>query len=319
MYNTTKPYTSKIMELMEQTWETRYCSVRKVGSYPIIRKYMLSQEIIHTDGIGTKGAYHWANRSFKDAVKDAMAMNLNDLLMVKAHPYAMQNHIFLPEDDHKAIEEIVYEMAIMCKTHEVAMTGGETSIHDNMEGMEISITMSGIIPDDAISFKNRVKENDYIIGYESSGLHSNGFSRIRKFLPVDKIKHDKNALNILCSPTIDYSKKSNCYSSFVNGIMHITGGAYTKLKGILPLDLDIVIDGMNKIGERNKRLFEKVYNNVKNEDEMYKTFNCGIGLILSVSNIELLKNDGFTLLGRVQKGTGKIQIDSQFSKSRIEL
>src|SRR5262245_13478561 len=128
MYNPTKPYKHQILRLIESTWRTHHVHVER-GLYPVIIKKFNLPEIHHTDGLGTKGAYHWKKRTFKNAVVDALAMNLNDLAMVGAIPYSVQNHIVLPKDDHQAILTIVRSLARECKKRNIAMTGGETSIH----------------------------------------------------------------------------------------------------------------------------------------------------------------------------------------------
>jgi hypothetical protein len=81
MYNPTKPYKYKILSLIESTWSSPYVKVKK-GLYPVFERKILVPEVQHTDGIGTKGFYHWRKKNFRSAVLDALAMNLNDLAMV---------------------------------------------------------------------------------------------------------------------------------------------------------------------------------------------------------------------------------------------
>jgi phosphoribosylaminoimidazole (AIR) synthetase len=147
MYDPTKPYKKDILELIKQTWETPYVSVEEPmeGVYPIIKKKFSYLEVDHTDGIGTKGVYHWHQKTFRNAALDALAMNLNDLALMRAIPYKLQNHILIPEDDKEAILEIVASLTEECKKRNIAITGGETSIHNNIDGLEISISISGFI------------------------------------------------------------------------------------------------------------------------------------------------------------------------------
>ena len=114
MYDPSKPYKRKILELIKSTWKTPYVKVFS-GIYPVLHKKFSAYEIQHTDGLGTKGRFHWKKRSFRNAVLDALAMNLNDLAMAGAMPYALQNHLTLPKDDHKAILEIVKELSKECE------------------------------------------------------------------------------------------------------------------------------------------------------------------------------------------------------------
>src|SRR3989344_8357563 len=85
-YEPSKPYKQAILDLIRTTWETPYVSVRP-GTHPIIQKKFSSPEVDHTDGIGTKGVYHWRAGTFHNAVIDSLAMNLNDLAVMRAVPY----------------------------------------------------------------------------------------------------------------------------------------------------------------------------------------------------------------------------------------
>jgi len=248
MYDPTKPYKEQILELIKQTWETPYVSV--VGDvYPIIKKKFSYPEVDHTDGIGTKGVYHWQQRTFENAVIDALAMNLNDLALVGARPYRLQNHILLPEDDRDAILEIIETLAEECKRRDIAITGGETSIHNNIDGLEISLTVSGFIK----NYKpNIFRPGDVLIGIRSNGLHSNGFTKVDHKLQPQQI-------------------------------------------------------------------FNELYEKGITDEEMYKTFNCGIGFILSTDNAEeVISKLDADIIGEVVYGTGKIRIDSMFSDRKIE-
>ena len=133
----------------------------KPGLYPIIHRASEGLEVDHTDGIGSKGFYHWQKRSFEAAVIDAMAMNLNDLALMQASPYKIQNHIILPEDDHDAILQIVEALSLMCQDYQIAMTGGETSIQNTLSGMDLRVTMTGTI---AVEQPNQMRPGDILIG-----------------------------------------------------------------------------------------------------------------------------------------------------------
>ena len=101
MYNPAKPYKHKILKLIESTWDTPYVRVTG-GVYPLIKRKISFPEVDHTDGIGTKGFYHWRQETFKEAVIDALAMNLNDLAIVRAVPYKLSNHITVPVEDERS-------------------------------------------------------------------------------------------------------------------------------------------------------------------------------------------------------------------------
>jgi len=310
MYNPTKPYKHKILKLIESTWNTPYVKIEK-GLYPIITKKFSSPEIQHTDGIGTKGLYHWKHRSFKNAVLDGLAMNLNDLAMVGAIPYALQNHIILPEDNHRIILNIVKTLAVECRKRKIAMTGGETSIHSDLKGMDLSITVSGILKNKRT---NRCKTGDILVGLKSNGLHSNGITKVREIFgkkyKKDFIKPTKIYLDIIL-PLVGRYK--------INGMMHITGGAFTKLKDILGSNDAIISPDKLK----PQKIFRELYKNISSNKIMYSTFNCGIGFVLSIPKSEsakilfAIKNS--KIIGKVVKGKGKIHITSTFNNKTFVL
>lgn len=312
MYNTTKPHNAIILEQVKRTWETKYLTVSD-GPYPIItRKFALEvHEVDHTDGIGTKGEYHWRYRTFRNAVLDAMAMNLNDLHMVRATPYKLQNHIIMPEDDGEAVFEISKALADECVSRGIAITGGETSVHDNHAGLEISITMSGFLEEVR---PNLFKNGQVLIGLASNGIHSNGFSLIRKACREKGVEFDPTWL----APTRIYRVPD---LHLISGIQHITGGAFTKLKSRAEPNSDIFIKSKMEVPE----VFQTVYNAFGGDvtdETMYRTFNCGIGMVLGVSpkDVErVLNTAGGEVIGSVEPGFGRIIIESQFSKSRLVL
>lgn len=311
MYNPVKPCKYKILKLIESTWNTPYVKIEK-GLYPIIIKKFSLPEIQHTDGIGTKGIYHWQKRTFRNAVLDALAMNLNDLAMAGAVPYALQDHIVLPKDDHKAVLEIVKVLAKECRKRNIAITGGETSIHSGVQGMDISITLSGFIK---FPQKNKYKAGDILIGLKSRGLHSNGFTKVREIFGK---KYKKE----FTEPTATYIDEvlPLLKGYKINGMMHVTGGAFTKLKDILE-KTDVIISHPRKLSPQ--KIFQEMYQKGLSSKEMYSTFNCGIGFVLSTPKyqtteiISHLKNA--EIIGEVRKGNGQICITSALDGRIVKL
>lgn len=311
MYNPTKPYKHQILKLIEGTWNTPYVKVEK-DIYPIITKKFSYAEVQHTDGIGTKGFYHWQKRTFNNAVLDSLAMNLNDLAMVGAIPYSIQNHIVLPKDDHKAILEIVKELALECKKRKIAMTGGETSIHSGSEGMDIGITVSGFIKNRR---KNQCQTGDVLIGLPSNGIHSNGLTKAREILGPKYRPEFTEPTKIYIDEIL--SLLNTCK---INGMMHITGGAFTKLKDILGNNNAIIFQPKKL---EPQKIFYDMYSKILSNKIIYSTFNCGIGFVLSVPKQEVskiishLKNAD--VIGEVVKGKGEVYIKSAFNQKTIKL
>ncbi|HEY4489031.1 MAG TPA: AIR synthase-related protein [Candidatus Paceibacterota bacterium] len=310
MYNPTKPYKHQILKLIESTWNTPYVKVER-GLYPIFKKRFSSWEVQHTDGIGTKGLYHWQKRTFSNAVLDALAMNLNDLAMVGAVPYAIQNHIVLPKDDHDAILAIVKRLVAECRKRNIAMTGGETSIHSDSHGMDISITVSAFLKRRR---KNQCRVGDVLIGLPSSGLHSNGITKVRELFGKQYRKEFTEPTKIYLDSVLSVLDTHK-----VNGMMHITGGAFTKLKDILG-KADAVLSHDKRYAPK---IFRDIYAKGVPNKVMYSTFNCGVGFILSVPQSEvksiLLKLKKGFVLGEVTKGNGTVHIISAFSDRKLVL
>ncbi len=312
MYDPTKPYKKKVLELIQKTWETPYVSVRG-DVYSIIEKKFSYSETDHTDGIGTKGIYHWRQRTFRNAVLDSLAMNLNDLALIRARPYKLQNHIIIPEDDKCAILEIISAFVEECAKRDIAITGGETSIHDNTNGIDISATVSGFIKDYKI---NRFEIGDSLIGVKSSGLHSNGFTKVREIFGEEFRPEFVEPTSIYSGAILALNEQFD-----IHGMMHITGGAYVKLKDLLR-DADAILKNGHKL--KPQRIFMDLREKGISDGEMYKTFNCGIGFILSSFSqdagkiVSALDEFGADIIGEIVSGTGKIKIESMFSDKIIE-
>lgn len=312
MYNTSKPYTAQILNLIKSTWNSPHASIEE-NTYSVIKKNFNYPEVDHTDGIGTKGFYHWQKRTFKNAVLDVLAMNLNDLALIQAIPYKLQNHILIPKDDTTALLEIIETLAGECKKRQIAITGGETSIHDNINGLDISVTVSGFIK----NFKpNRFEIGDTLIGLKSNGLHSNGFTKVREIFG-NEFKLE------FVEPTIIYSDKILSLSEQfdIHGMMHITGGAFTKLKGLLN-NANAIITKNHKL--QPQQIFKDLHHKGITDEEMYRTFNCGVGFILSAKPQDVEKiifelEPSADVIGSVIAGSGKVKIQSAFSDKELEL
>lgn len=313
VYNPIKPYKQEILSAIKKTWQTPYVSISD-GPYPVIRKKFSWPEVDHTDGIGTKGVYHWQKKTFHAAVIDALAMNLNDLALARVIPYKIQNHLTVPKEDGSVLKIIRY-LAAECRQRKIAMTGGENSFHDNAEGLEISITMSGFVKNPQ---PNQFRIGDTLIGLASSGLHSNGFTKVRQLFK-------KEFRSAFVKPTaiyLDAVLEAN-RTIPIHGMMHITGGAFSKLKDLLPQANAVI----SRHALMPQKIFQEIFSRGVNDKTMYTTFNCGVGFVLSSAPahisgiIKILERHGFRAapIGHIEKGAGQVYIESQFSREIIEL
>lgn len=312
MYDSTKPYKKKIQALIRATHHTPYLLIR--GDV-VKKKFSLRECAPHVDAIGTKGVYHWHQRSFRAAVQDALAMNLNDLLLRRARPYALVDHLMVPCDDHHAILEIITYLCRACRARSIAVMDGETAIQNTLEGMELGITMFGMVEKPA---RNQFRVGDILIGLESNGPHANGFTTIRRIFPQEFRRE-------FIAPTHIYWDR--VYSLLcdvpVHGMTHITGGAFTKVKDMLPENADAFL--WRDFTFDPQPIFYEIYRRGVSDAEMYRTFNCGIGFLVGVKScdvektVALLVNKKWKVgvVGEVRAGNGRVIIHSKFSSARL--
>ena len=309
MYKPFKPYKQNTITEIKKTWQTPYVSV-KFNTYPVIQKKFSYSEIDHTDGIGTKGFYHWKEGTFKAAIIDALAMNLNDLAIVRAIPYKLSNHITVPLEDERVFK-IIQELVRQCLKYNIAIVGGENSFHNNMDGLDISMTVSGFIKK---NHSNKFRVGDVLIGLKSSGLHSNGFTAVRKIFGNIKRPEFIAPTAMYLDTILNLSSKHQ-----INGLMHITGGAFTKLKDILGKANATIEHPKNLLPQK---IFYEIYKKGTTNKDMYQTFNCGIGFVLSVPKKEvsaiLSKIKHAAIIGEVTPGTGIVEIKSAFDEKTIK-
>lgn len=309
MYDPKKPYNKEISSLIKQTWETPYVSVRD----GIIHKKFHREEYYHVDGIGTKGVQYWRDPGFfQNAVIDALNMNRNDLALMRATPYAIIDHLFLSNETEKYILQIMRYLVKECKKDNIAVVNGETSVHYSMLGMDLSVGMFGFVKNPK---PNRFELGDILIGIKSNGLHSNGFTKIHELFG-DEFRSE------FIAPTHNYLNTilNLCEKYEVNGMMHITGGAFTKLKSVLR-GCDAILNNSHKL--EPPEIFYDIYNKNVSDKEMYETFNCGIGFVLGVNAndaadcLSEIKDFRADVIGKVVKGNGKVKIKSNFSDKEI--
>lgn len=310
MYDPTKPSTDSVLKLIQTTWNTPYIKVIP-STYALFERKFSYPEVDHTDGVGTKGIYHWRKKTFKNAVLDSLAMNLNDLLLVRAKAYKLQNHLVLPKDDNKVILQIMQTLVRECKKRDIAITGGETSIHNIPDSFDIGITMSGFVKNKK---ENKARPGDVLVALKSNGLHSNGFTLIRKLFKNEFKDEFIRPTRIYYDDLIPLLDKV-----VIHGMMHITGGAFSKLKGIIDSEQDIIISNPIK----PQKIFFDIYRKGISDKKMYTTFNCGVGFIIALPRkeanniVKLLPSS--EIIGKVIKGKNNIIIQSAFDNKTLRI
>ena len=276
-----------------------------------------------TDGVGTKLKYAFCLDKHDTIGIDAVAMCVNDIVCQGAKPLIFLDYIALPKLIPEKVANIVKGVATGCQMSGCALIGGETA---EMPGFytegeyDIAGFSCGIAKKNKIINGKNIKKGDVLIGLFSSGIHSNGYSLVRKIFPPIKEELEKfdedlqdTPANVLLKPTKIYVKTilSLIEKYEIKGIAHITGGGFIEnIPRIIPEGLGIKI---YKDSYEVPRIFKALQKRAGIEDrKMYNTFNMGIGMVLCV-NVEDVDNvrdylkklgEDSVVLGVVKEGQG---------------
>ncbi|XZK30637.1 phosphoribosylformylglycinamidine cyclo-ligase [Clostridium perfringens] len=245
-----------------------------------------------TDGVGTKLDIACKKRKFDTVGIDCVAMCVNDILCHGAKPLFFLDYIACGKLEAEVSSDLVKGVAEGCIKSQCSLIGGETA---EMPGMykegdyDIAGFAVGIVDKDKIINGKDIKAGDKLIGIASSGVHSNGYSLIRKvFKNLDQDFNGKAIWEELLTPTKIYVKPvlSLLEKFNIKGMAHVTGGGfYENLPRMLSEEgLSIVI---NKNSYEIPEIFKKLMELGVQEEEMYNTFNMGIGFVLCVEENEV--------------------------------
>lgn len=276
---------------------------------------------LHTDGVGTKVLVAQVVGRFDTIGIDCVAMNVNDIICVGAEPLAFVDYIALKKLNKKLLNSILKGLVEGATEAAIPIVGGETAVMpDVITGyrypFDLAGTVIGVVDKDRLVLGDKIQRGDVILGVESNGLHSNGFSLIRKVL-LRKYKVGQKIMGLdrtlaaeLLRPTRIYVKPvmEILKKTEVHGLAHITGGAFTKLMRLND-DIRFELDNMPEPQPIFKLLQKDAMINNK---EMYRTFNMGIGFCVIApervadSVIKIFKKHSMrsTDVGRITSGKG---------------
>jgi phosphoribosylformylglycinamidine cyclo-ligase len=230
--------------------------------------------VIHTDGVGTKLLVAQEVGKYDTVGIDAVAMSVNDILCLGAEPLVGVDYIALAEEDDDLVARIMDGLVKGAEESGCAIIGGETAlVPDIIKGgqrpFDLTFTVVGRVR--KLVLGTEITKGDVIVGLESSGLHSNGFTLARKALDAGKWGKE------MLVPTRIYASTvlEAIDACDVHGIAHITGGGFSKLTR-LNKNVGYRLDKLPEPGPIFKALAEKV----KDVSEMHRTFNMGIGMAL---------------------------------------
>lgn len=277
-----------------------------------------------TDGVGTKLRLAIDSDRHDTIGIDAVAMCVNDILTTGAMPLYFLDYLALNKVDPVIVEQIVKGVAEGCAESECALIGGETAEMGDMYhtgDYDIAGFAVGAVEKDAYITGERIAEGDVILGLASSGIHSNGYSLVRKIIKDNNLDLDaefdngKTLLDVVLEPTRLYVKHAKAIldAADVHGMCHVTGGGFIENvprifvnDGLYP-EIDVTNIPRQKIFDllQEKGSIDKL--------EMYNIFNMGIGFIFilpadAVEKVRAAVNEEVFEIGRVVRGDKAIDI-----------
>ncbi len=291
----------------------------------IPKKFKNPQLVASTDGVGTKIEIANLLNKYDTIGIDLVAMCVNDLIVQGATPLLFLDYISINKINLKKLKFIIKGIIKGCQISSCKLVGGETAEMPDTYGkgkFDIAGFSVGIVDKKKILTKNKIKKNNLILAVPSNGVHSNGYSLIRYILNKKKINLKKNQYlkKELIKPTKIYVKEilKLVNKNYLNGCAHITGGGIVdNIKRIIPKSLTASID-MNKI--KTKKIFKWIKNNGVNNEEMIKTFNCGVGFCLIINRENLSKVIRIFsrvykpyIIGKIISGKEKIKLNESIS------
>lgn len=267
-----------------------------------------------TDGVGTKLEIAFKLNKYDTVGIDCVAMCVNDVLCHGAKPLLFLDYIACGKLKAEVAADLVKGVSMGCINSGCALIGGETA---EMPGFykegdyDMAGFTVGIVDKDKIIDGSKIKHGDVLIGIESSGLHSNGFSLVRKLIPDLSVDFEgKKIGEVLLTPTRIYVKEIlkliGLYD--IKGMAHITGGGFIEnIPRMFKEDFTAVI---NKNSYKVPSIFNCLMSQGAEESRMYNTFNMGIGFVLCVDNhdavnvIKSIEEEGIRAykIGVVEKG-----------------
>ncbi len=270
----------------------------------VLKSYKNPVLVQSIDGVGTKLSVARMMNKYDTVGEDIVNHCCNDLLAMGAKSFTFLDYVANEKLNPNIMESIISGMSKACRENGISLIGGETA---EMPGTytkgehDIAGCITGVVEKDKILTGEKVKEGNIILGFLSSGLHTNGFSLARKlFFEVKKYNVDAKIDELketigeaLLKIHINYSLpvlKMLEQGVNIHGIAHITGGGFIEnIPRVLPEGLDAKI-------EKNSWPVVPIFPLMQElgdipEEEMYRTFNMGIGLVLIVPKEEKGKID----------------------------
>ncbi|WP_135662667.1 phosphoribosylformylglycinamidine cyclo-ligase [Halorhabdus rudnickae] len=268
-----------------------------------------------TDGVGTKLLVAEALNDYSTVGIDCIAMNVNDLVAAGIEPVAFVDYLAVEEPDPETSEQVGEGLAIGAELADVALVGGETAVMpDVIDGLDIAGTAAGLAPKDGL-FPGEAEVGDAIVGWPSSGIHSNGLTLAREAVTrehdyVDPFPPNpsKTIGEELLEPTRIYTDVLGALREHgAHAAAHVTGGGWTNLTRMGPFRY-VIEEPFDP-----QPIFRFVQEQGAIDDvEMHRTFNMGTGFVTALDPDDAMQivessADG-RIIGRVADGAEGVSI-----------
>ncbi|MAI02374.1 MAG: phosphoribosylformylglycinamidine cyclo-ligase [Rickettsiales bacterium] len=253
-----------------------------------------------TDGVGTKILIAKELRNYKTIGIDLVAMSVNDIIVQGAKPLFFLDYIAVEKIKKQQILDLINSISKGCIEANCALIGGETAELPGLYSdakFDIAGFAVGIVEKRKLLPKKNIKANDLLLGFPSTGLHSNGYSLIRKVFNEKKVSYKKTFYSnhtfgdVLLKPTKIYVKTilELLKNIELKAIAHITGGGIEEnLNRVIPKNLGATIDTKCLSFYKKNSIYNWLLKSCKIQTkEMLKTFNCGIGMIIVINKNDL--------------------------------
>ncbi|EPG7576913.1 phosphoribosylformylglycinamidine cyclo-ligase [Providencia rettgeri] len=278
------------------------------------QKYREPVLVSGTDGVGTKLRLAMDLKRHDSIGIDLVAMCVNDLIVQGAEPLFFLDYYATGKLDVDTAASVITGIAEGCKQSGCALVGGETAEMPGMyhgEDYDVAGFCVGVVERSEIIDGSKVSAGDALIALASSGPHSNGYSLVRKILEVSQTNPEETQLDgkpladHLLEPTRIYVKNvlELIANSDIHAIAHITGGGFWEnIPRVLPENTQAIIDG-------SSWQWPAVFNWLQqagdvSTHEMYRTFNCGVGIIIALPQQEV--ENALALLNKLGENAWQI-------------
>ncbi len=327
--NTTKKEMAKILD----TSDTRV--LNKVGAFSSLydikfNEYKDPVLVLKTEEPGSKQLIAAQYHRLSSVAYDMINHLINDCIVMGARPLTVQDAIICGKLDKDVVSGIVKSIKDACDKQECVLTGGETSEQPGVlkKGTYIlTSSIVGIVDKDKVIDGSKIEEGNVVISLESSGIHTNGYTLVRKIMKkypqiLDEKINNRSFIDVILEPHRCYYKalKDLFDKSWITGLAHITGGGICEnLNRILPNGLSANIDASKYQILDVFKLLKKTENIL--EKDMIRTFNLGVGLTVVakkeyandiIKHIKSKKINAY-IIGDIVKGNKDVIIKGKFN------